>query len=65
MIAQRIANKLNESASKAGLTVQICHSAKPKRQWYSVGNFHDGKWHQITGFTAPDSVEEFLKSYGK
>ena len=62
MISKKIEQKLDIEAIKHGLRVKIAHSDKPRRRWYSVG-LDRTPWHQITGFTEPDSVREFLKNY--
>lgn len=64
-INQKSADRLDKIAAEKGIRVRISSSQKPKRRWYSVGNTHGGQWHQITGFTDIDGVEQFIAKYGK
>lgn len=65
MITERTANRLNALANKKGVSVQVAESREPKRRWYSVGNKHDGQWHQITGFSDSASVEQYISKFGE
>ncbi len=60
-VSEATAKRLNEIADEYGYRVRIVTTTKPKRRFYSIGNFHSGSWHQVTGSTYPDTIENFLR----
>ena len=64
-ITERTARRLNILAGGGGLAVRICISTRPKRRWYSVGNYYGNRWHQVVGFAYATSVEDFLNGGGR
>jgi hypothetical protein len=63
-INQRSADRLDGLAAARGVSVKIAWGGRPRVRWYSVGNLHGGRWHQIAGFTEIGSVERFLEKFG-
>lgn len=64
-INTKTASRLDKLAQDRGIRVSIQSSTKPRRRWYSVGNYHGGSWHQIIGFTDAGNVEQFIGKYGQ
>lgn len=64
-INMKTAARLDKLAQERGISVRIQSSTKPRRRWYSVGNYHGGRWHQITGFSDANGVEQFIGKYGQ
>lgn len=59
------AGRLDRLAQERGIRVSIQASISPRRRWYSVGQWFDGRWHQVTGFTVAANAEKFIAQYGQ